>query len=412
MRASADSTQLTRRSEVEQRDDNTPRGAISHCPHLGIVDDPATTFAFATPANHCFSNQKPDTIEIHHQQSYCLTNRYTACPLYQQALSAAAGSTPVQEEQALFVALSRLRKSLAAPIAGMTLPRSRTLMSALVGLLLVALLYIGLDRLDLLSSLGGRGNDDSTQQPVAEAPASGQPLVILDDPATETPSPTAISATPTAFHTATPTAATITALEETAPSPTTEIPTPTHTAIASATPTQATSESESPSPTATTTMPAVTATRCGPPSGWVTYIVQRGENLYRIGLRYNLGVSAMMEANCLSTASVYAGQTLYVPFRTPINNPSPTPIVPAPSDDPPPPPEPTATNEPPSPPPEDTPPPPPPPTETPPPPPTATPPPAATPTPPMEMETPPPPPPPPPPPTPTPPLPGDMLEEG
>ena len=72
-----------------------------------------------------------------------------------------------------------------------------------------------------------------------------------------------------------------------------------------------------PPPTATalppSATPAVTATQCGPPAGWVTYTVHRGENLFRIGLRVGASVSQLQLANCLTSTNVYVGQVLYVP---------------------------------------------------------------------------------------------------
>lgn len=350
MHASADSREFTQNSGPERRDANALRGAVAHCPHLGIVDDPATAFAFATPANHCFSSRRPDTIELHHQQSFCLTDRHTACPLYQEAINNAHGSAPVQSNERLLAAVARLRKALAVTLPGSTVTVGGVLASTLFALLLFGLLYIGLDRTNVLSSLGDGSDNGIVQDPVAEAPTTDQPLVVLDADPTATPSPSPTAAPPTATR-----PAQAEASRESEPSFT-----PTATATPSMTPTRTTAEpteTSSPTSTATEITPTATATRCVPPSGWVTYVVQPGENLYRIGLRYNLGVNAMMEANCLDSESVYSGQTLYVPFRTPVYSASPTPVEPVPTTEPPPPPEPTATSEPPPPPPppEDTP---------------------------------------------------------
>ncbi|MGH2521137.1 MAG: LysM peptidoglycan-binding domain-containing protein [Anaerolineales bacterium] len=43
------------------------------------------------------------------------------------------------------------------------------------------------------------------------------------------------------------------------------------------------------------------------------HIVQRGENLFRIGLKYGVTVDALMAANGLSGATIYAGQRLTIP---------------------------------------------------------------------------------------------------
>lgn len=118
---------------------------------------------------------------------------------------------------------------------------------------------------------------------------------------------------------------------EAASSDTTRTPTPSPTSAepdetATATPTSAIilstgqSTTEPPPPMTNTRPPASPSTTeeaCGPPSGWVTYTVQAGENLFRIGLRYGQNVNQMMQANCLDSSQVSAGQTLYVPPVTP-----------------------------------------------------------------------------------------------
>jgi LysM repeat protein len=48
------------------------------------------------------------------------------------------------------------------------------------------------------------------------------------------------------------------------------------------------------------------------PSGNV-HVVQRGENLYRISLRYGTTVQAIMQANNLSSTIIYVGQRLRIP---------------------------------------------------------------------------------------------------
>jgi LysM repeat protein len=66
----------------------------------------------------------------------------------------------------------------------------------------------------------------------------------------------------------------------------------------------------------------VTAVPCGPFAGWVrTYIVQPGDNLFRIGLSYGVTVDRLQIANCMgSSTTIFVGQRLWVPnvpTRTP-----------------------------------------------------------------------------------------------
>jgi LysM repeat protein len=74
----------------------------------------------------------------------------------------------------------------------------------------------------------------------------------------------------------------------------------------------------------------VSPTVCVPPAGWVKYIVQPGDNLYRIGLSYGMKAADLQRANCLPSPNlIIAGSTIYVPnipTLTPIF--TPTPMIP------------------------------------------------------------------------------------
>ena len=92
-----------------------------------------------------------------------------------------------------------------------------------------------------------------------------------------------------------------------------------------------------PTPTTTPT-PYLQETPCGPPAGWVVYVVRSGDTLYRLSVMLGVSQNALMEANCLTNPYLYAGQRLYVPFipaapatPTPTNTRTPTdaPVVPS-----------------------------------------------------------------------------------
>ncbi len=58
---------------------------------------------------------------------------------------------------------------------------------------------------------------------------------------------------------------------------------------------------------------------CGPPFGWVRYIVQPGETLFQLSMRYGVSVPNLQAANCLGSSNyIQAGQVLYVPNVAPI----------------------------------------------------------------------------------------------
>jgi LysM repeat protein len=81
----------------------------------------------------------------------------------------------------------------------------------------------------------------------------------------------------------------------------------------------------------------VVPTPCRPPSSWVIYIVQPGDNLFRISLKYRITVAQLQRGNCMgSSYLIYSGQRLYVPnvatstpnvTNTPTSTGTPTPSI-------------------------------------------------------------------------------------
>ena len=64
--------------------------------------------------------------------------------------------------------------------------------------------------------------------------------------------------------------------------------------------------------------PPPTPIPCGPPAGWVYYIVQKGDTLYSIGRAYGVSVAQLQAANCMgSSTNIRVGQKLYVPNVAP-----------------------------------------------------------------------------------------------
>lgn len=66
--------------------------------------------------------------------------------------------------------------------------------------------------------------------------------------------------------------------------------------------------------------------QCAAPADWPVYVVQRGDTLARIALRYGTSLSTLTAANCLFNPNlIYAGQPLHVPPTpgTVVNNPPP-----------------------------------------------------------------------------------------
>jgi len=96
--------------------------------------------------------------------------------------------------------------------------------------------------------------------------------------------------------------------EETPVAETPTVPLPMPTPVPTAT-------AEPPTPVAITPTPTMpTPTPTSPPTGEVKHTVQRGENLFRIALRYGTTVQAIASANGIANpARIYAGQELVIP---------------------------------------------------------------------------------------------------
>lgn len=90
----------------------------------------------------------------------------------------------------------------------------------------------------------------------------------------------------------------------------TQTPTATPSPTGTQTSTSTVTATQTPSVTPTDTP---TPTVCTPPAGWVIYIVQSGDNLYRIGRATGASVEQLKRANCLISDLIYPGQRLYVP---------------------------------------------------------------------------------------------------
>jgi LysM repeat protein len=75
-------------------------------------------------------------------------------------------------------------------------------------------------------------------------------------------------------------------------------------------------------------IPTQTSLACGRPAGWIVYIVQSGDTLYRLSQAYGITVAQLQQANCMGNSTLLrAGQTLYVPPWPPH---TPTPTYPVP----------------------------------------------------------------------------------
>ena len=169
---------------------------------------------------------------------------------------------------------------------------ARQLGSGLLYALISVVLVVG--GLSLALAEGGPGAR-ATGVPTLTVPATSSTTLGL----TLTPTPVALSATPSVTAlTVTPTA-----------SPTATMITPSATAYVYVQP------SATFRPAASSTRPAyATSFPCGPYYGWVrNYIVRPGDTLFRIATLYGTTVNALQIANCKPTAVIFAGERLWVP---------------------------------------------------------------------------------------------------
>jgi LysM repeat protein len=87
----------------------------------------------------------------------------------------------------------------------------------------------------------------------------------------------------------------------------------------------ATSESTTPTttitPSLTQTVPVPTAISCTHPAGWLTYIVQPGDTLSGLAIRYKRTILEISQVNCLDVNGLQSGMIIFLPplpTRTPI----------------------------------------------------------------------------------------------
>jgi type VI secretion system secreted protein VgrG len=104
------------------------------------------------------------------------------------------------------------------------------------------------------------------------------------------------------------------------PSDTPALPSPSPTVPAFPPPVETAAPSLPPTETASP-LPVTPPPSCPPPAGWQAYLVQPGDTLQVLAVSYNTTPEALIQANCLPTASLQPGAYLYLPpapTRTPI----------------------------------------------------------------------------------------------
>jgi LysM repeat protein len=258
-------------------------GVESRCPYLGLEDDPETWFAFSSDSNYCHRVSPAEPVARHYQSEACLSENFAGCPIFRAAANW-RGRLP--REMRRSGSEGRRRRThkpgsgaKAGPIsaarptskAGPARAGRRELLIGAAAVMIIALVavsaFLGFSTIREGLSVYGPPTATPAQIPALAASPGELPTAML---------PTAIVAPPTLTPT----------------SPTT---------------------STSPPPTAT-----ATPTASPEPVGGATYVVQSGDNLYRIALRYGITVDAILRINDLANPNLlHAGQVIRLPGGEP-----------------------------------------------------------------------------------------------
>lgn len=265
---------LTRRAATGP-DGNARPG---RCPHLGTEVDPGTSLAFPSDANHCYRTRLPVPISAIHQENYCLSARYTACPVYRQTLIlpepvyVPAAAIPVfapEPEPVVEFAPAPPQRRGAFPLVVMAL--------VLIGLLGIAWLAAGSDYL----SLPGLGGNRAGQS---------------DEVVTLSPTGQAAQVVPIATATVAPEGSSMG--DEATVSP--QNPTIAATATGAAA-------------TATPEPGATLSADCGAPNWWVLYVVESSDTIALLAAARGISEEELIQANCLPATSLTPGRSIYLP---------------------------------------------------------------------------------------------------
>jgi uncharacterized protein YgiM (DUF1202 family) len=58
-----------------------------NCPYLGTLEDVDTSLSYPAAANHCFRTKSPASVELSHQEVYCLTDMHPGCYVFIQSVT-------------------------------------------------------------------------------------------------------------------------------------------------------------------------------------------------------------------------------------------------------------------------------------------------------------------------------------
>ncbi len=204
------------------------------CPFLGLRHTRNIRFSSPTPEHRCYVSGEAQEVDAGHQEQFCLSSRYEACPLYRRFVGSREEEAAAEGEKAPPSPPPRPRR-LTPSEEGRGAwfrrlsPRQRFLYGALVAAILFVL---GLYALGFYRLIQRRGGGPTPTPAVAQATPTpaGAAGSLLPTP---TPTPVPPTPTPTPLQpTATPTPTPIPPTPTFTPTPTPRPPTPTPTPAA------------------------------------------------------------------------------------------------------------------------------------------------------------------------------------
>ncbi len=184
------------------------RVAGGHCPYLGLWTDRASSYADPSEDNYCYATGRPRTIELEHQEGYCLTAACAACPRYVPLTEVTSPQPPIAPPVEQPIPVEDVQ-DLPAPqggLAGYFERASKLELVGLTALIIASLAFIGVYILvtrPRLVSPGASGTAAAAEQAALAAVGTPTPRVVLPGGKAAEATPTASSGTPTPERTLT-----------------------------------------------------------------------------------------------------------------------------------------------------------------------------------------------------------------
>ena len=178
------------------------------CPYLGLADDRASHFAFATTAHRCHSAVGSELIAVSHQAALCLTADHPTCRRY--IVPAATAARPTADP--IGAGMSIANVSGGVRWRGAEHPqRGRVIRAAVILVAAIAVAIVGVVALGfgaptpaapsgVVGSRGSAGQASPVRTP-ATSPASPNATILASPqptPSSSAATPSAASATPSA----------------------------------------------------------------------------------------------------------------------------------------------------------------------------------------------------------------------